>query len=221
MFGLRKTKTYREFFYKRIAEDICKDFQSGALLDVGCGSGDLLQMIHRFSPETALTGIDIYIDKKLNKCKHCYCTGNCIWNGQKERPGELKFLIGDVLSIPGENEEFDRVISTMSLHHFSDLEQSFAEIYRVLKPRGKALIYDFRREATVEEVRENLKKWVEDYFWLFRPFILSRWIREHHERYVPRERIINLLSKTKFQSYRLEPFLLNDSPVFFKLVLNK
>ncbi|HKQ18059.1 MAG TPA: methyltransferase domain-containing protein, partial [Solirubrobacterales bacterium] len=39
---------------------------------------------------------------------------------------------------------FDVVVSTLSLHHWSDPAAVFAEIGRVLRPGGVALVYDLR-----------------------------------------------------------------------------
>ena len=43
----------------------------------------------------------------------------------------------------GENS-FDVIVSTISMHHWYELEQPVRDLYRVLKPGGHLWIYDFR-----------------------------------------------------------------------------
>lgn len=41
----------------------------------------------------------------------------------------------------------DIVVSSLSLHHWAEPEQALAEIFRVLKPNGRLLIFDLRRDS--------------------------------------------------------------------------
>lgn len=54
------------------------------------------------------------------------------------------FLVGDVASLPFSDGSFDLVVSTFSIHHWPDPTAGLAEIWRVLRPGGRALIWDFR-----------------------------------------------------------------------------
>jgi SAM-dependent methyltransferase len=48
----------------------------------------------------------------------------------------------------------DIVLSRSTIHHWSNPRAAFAEIYRVLKPGGVALIHDIRRDAPREALEE-------------------------------------------------------------------
>jgi ubiquinone/menaquinone biosynthesis C-methylase UbiE len=55
--------------------------------------------------------------------------------------------------MPFEDDSFDFVVSSGSLHHWEQPAQIFKEIHRVLKPGCRALIADLRADAPAEEVQ--------------------------------------------------------------------
>jgi SAM-dependent methyltransferase len=54
------------------------------------------------------------------------------------------FVVGDVASLAFPDGSFDLVVSTLSMHHWADPMAGLAEIGRVLRPGGRALVWDFR-----------------------------------------------------------------------------
>lgn len=61
----------------------------------------------------------------------------------------------NIESIPYENNHFDFIICSHVLGHVSDEQQAIEELYRVLKPDGKALILtviDRSKETTLEDI---------------------------------------------------------------------
>lgn len=57
----------------------------------------------------------------------------------------VTFVEGVAESIPYGAGRFDRVVSLMSFHHFSDGEKACREAARVLAPGGRIVVYDFER----------------------------------------------------------------------------
>ncbi len=103
-----------------------------AILDVGCGPGDLAAMLSERLPEARIAGLDLSPSMvELAKRK---VTGG----------GRLSFEVGNVASLPFETGSIDLVVSTLSLHHWPDAGAGFSEIARVLRPGGIALVYDLR-----------------------------------------------------------------------------
>jgi ubiquinone/menaquinone biosynthesis C-methylase UbiE len=49
----------------------------------------------------------------------------------------LRFVEGDVMDLPFDDQSFDRVVSTCLLHHVRDVETALREIRRVLKVGGE------------------------------------------------------------------------------------
>jgi SAM-dependent methyltransferase len=125
---------------KRIAADVTAVAPDGAqILEVGCGPGLLslrLGRQHGFE----VTGLDL--DPAM--IARARANADRPGNGDQRRPS---FLVGDVAALAFPDGSFDLVVSTLSMHHWADPAAGLAEIGRVLRPGGRALIWDFRPGA--------------------------------------------------------------------------
>jgi SAM-dependent methyltransferase len=125
--------TVLEGFYARVAGEVAAAHPGGKLLEVGSGPGRLAVRLVRDTPGMTLTGVDIsdaMVERAARRTEGA---------GLTER---VLFEVGDVDALPFADQEFDGVVSTLSLHHWSDPASGLAEIHRVLKPGGEARIYD-------------------------------------------------------------------------------
>ena len=125
--------TALEGFYARVAGEVAAAHPGGKLLEVGSGPGRLAVRLAREAPGITLTGVDIS-DAMVERAAR-----RAAGAGLSER---VRFEVGDVAALPLSDQEFDGVVSTLSLHHWSDPASGLAEIHRVLKPAGEARIYD-------------------------------------------------------------------------------
>jgi SAM-dependent methyltransferase len=125
--------TVLEGFYARVAGEVAVAHPGGKVLEVGSGPGRLAVRLAREVPGMTLTGVDIseaMVERAARRAAGA---------GLSER---VRFEVGDVGALPLSDREFDGVVSTLSLHHWSDPAGGLAEIHRVLKPGGEARIYD-------------------------------------------------------------------------------
>lgn len=122
--------------YQRVIEDIALlQLVEGKVLDVGTGPGTLARGIARSFPLLQVYGIDLSEDMIQLARQHT----------KRERVEErVHFDIGDVAHLPYPDHSFDVVVSTISMHHWHELEQPLRELQRVLRPGGRLWIYDFR-----------------------------------------------------------------------------
>lgn len=56
--------------------------------------------------------------------------------------GHIRFVASDVHALPFANDSFERVVSRIAPHHFSDIRLSVREMARVLVPGGRLAIVD-------------------------------------------------------------------------------
>jgi ubiquinone/menaquinone biosynthesis C-methylase UbiE len=122
--------------------------QAGQAADLGCGPGHLVIELARAAPYSQVTGIDLS-DEMLVKAER-----RARHSGLQER---IAFKKGDAAQIPFPDDSLDLVVSTLSLHHWSDPIGVLDEIARVLRcpategsaegqPGGSFLVFDLRRD---------------------------------------------------------------------------
>jgi SAM-dependent methyltransferase len=127
-------------FVRRVAADVATVVPNGArVLEVGCGPGRLSV---RLAGQHGLdvTGLDL--DPAM--IQRARANANRAGDGLARRPS---FLVGDVASLAFADASFDLVVSTLSMHHWADPAAGLAEVGRVLRPGGRALVWDFRPGA--------------------------------------------------------------------------
>jgi ubiquinone/menaquinone biosynthesis C-methylase UbiE len=123
--------------FARIADDVAVVAPDGArVLEVGCGPGHLSIRLAR-GHGVDVTGLDL--DPAM--IERARAKADRPGDGDERRPS---FVVGDVASLAFPDESFDLVISTLSMHHWADAGAGLAEIGRVLRPDGRALVWDFR-----------------------------------------------------------------------------
>lgn len=66
--------------------------------------------------------------------------------GEYGLQNRVKYVEGDAQKMPFEDNTFDGVFTNGSLHEWSQPSRIFNEVYRCLKPGGKYLISDMRRD---------------------------------------------------------------------------
>ncbi len=104
------------------------------LLDIGCGTGTLDLMIKQANPQVEVCGLDG--DPQVLELAR----EKAVRMGVK-----IELGLGMAYALPYPDEYFDRVISTLMMHHLTseNKERTLHEVFRVLKPGGALHVVDF------------------------------------------------------------------------------
>lgn len=124
-----------------------------AILDVGCGAGfDLIVASRLAGPRGRVCGVDLTPEMVDNARRNLRRAG--VSNG--------RVLCAGAEAIPYAESTFDVVISNGVLNLSPAKEESFSEIYRILKPDGRLQFADIvLKEDLPLEVANSLEAWSE------------------------------------------------------------
>lgn len=107
---------------------IFKGISGGRILDVGTGVGNFIAMLQDcFSSYTEIVGIDSR-EASLIKAR------------DKFKQDNIKFVMMNAGKMEFQNESFDTVCISNTLHHVSDMKSILEEMKRVLIPGGLFII---------------------------------------------------------------------------------
>jgi len=122
------------YYYSRNGKISCCDIAEQlkglpfeALLDVGCGTGFLIDMLAK-QRAAGYFGVDLS-DEMIRVAK-----GKGIHGAQ--------FVVGSADALPYPDESFDIVACSQSFHHYPYPEKAMREARRVLKPGGLYILSD-------------------------------------------------------------------------------
>lgn len=97
-----------------------------AVLDVGCGTGEITARLAEKFPHATFVGIDLEESHLERARARCAAFGS-----------RVRFEVADALSLPFDDGTFDLVVCRHVLQAVSDAAGVLAEIRRVLRPGGR------------------------------------------------------------------------------------
>lgn len=109
------------------------------ILEIGCGRGFYLRTLKSVWPEIDVTGVDIN-SKYLEIARGFMKDLRGDLKDDLKESLRVKLRVADATDLPFKNDSFDRIIASEVLEHIPDDEKAIAEMYRVLKPGGIALV---------------------------------------------------------------------------------
>lgn len=129
----------RDVRYKSLLIEQANIQPGHKVLDLGCGTGTLAMMVKEAQPQADVTGLDAdpeMLDMALEK--------------SASKNIDLKFDVGFTDKLPYPDASFDRVMSSIMIHHLKtpEKEATAREVFRVLKPGGELHIIDFGKPVT-------------------------------------------------------------------------
>jgi demethylmenaquinone methyltransferase / 2-methoxy-6-polyprenyl-1,4-benzoquinol methylase len=137
-------------------------------LDLACGTGDVSLTLAGSPKIQSIEGLDMsegmveFGRKKVQK---------------KNLEDKVQLNIGDGVTIPRPDQTADVVTLTFGIRNFSDPQESIRNIYRVLKPGGRALILEFGMP------RFFLVRWVYTFYFRYLLPFIGNLISGHSDAY--------------------------------------
>ena len=129
-------RPFRGIHTRLLADVVAANLPRGArILDVGTGPGTIPIDLATAAPQLTIDGLDLsapMIDHAAAAARVAGCDDR------------VTFVAADAGDMPFPDGSFDLIMSSMSQHHWSDVPAVVGEIRRVLRPGGRAWIYDAR-----------------------------------------------------------------------------
>jgi ubiquinone/menaquinone biosynthesis C-methylase UbiE len=107
------------------------------ILDVGAGKGSVAYRVLQGSKGAEVFAVDPN-EKRVALMRRDYPA--------------LKSSVAGAESLPFSDSFFDKVYTTMALHHYSDLDKALKEVGRVLKPGGHFVVVEVDPASTQGKV---------------------------------------------------------------------
>ncbi len=143
------------------------------IADIGAGTGSYTQLL-------ANQGFSVYaVEPSL------------IMRSQAEKHPQIEWLTGYAEAIPLPDNSVNGVTSILTIHHFSNLEQAFKEMHRIIQS-GVIILLTF-------DIRLAQRIWLYDYF---------PWLWEDALRFLPLNELANLIQVNTTRRVEAIPFLL-------------
>jgi ubiquinone/menaquinone biosynthesis C-methylase UbiE len=113
---------------------------TGPVLDIGCGTGN-------YTGALAARGLNLCgVDPSLRMLTEA-----------RDKSSVVRWQTGCAEALPFADAAFAGAVATLTVHHWKDLERAFGELFRVLRPRGRLVLFT----STPQQMRGY---WLYHYF---------------------------------------------------------
>ena len=144
------SETYQKRWKKYIKKsmnktlEIAQDTKATNILDIGCGTGELLEKLTKTHPQAKLTGIDL----SAAMLKHA----------KEKLPKSINLLQGNAATLPLKSNSFDLIFSLSSFHYWQNQTQALQEVFRVLKSDGNFILTDWCKDfLSIRLIEKHLR----------------------------------------------------------------
>jgi len=198
-----------DIIWRKKAINELKNDKPRLILDVATGTGDFaFEALKTLRPEKII-GVDIsrgMLDIAEQKI-------------QKRNLGDkFEVKLGDSEKLPFEADEFDAVTVAYGVRNFENLEKGLADIQRVLKPGGKAVVLEFSKPRVFP-----VKQLYNFYFNYITPGIGKLFSKDARAySYLPEsvaafpdgKKFVSLMEKVGFKSTKHRPLLFGICSIY-------
>jgi len=148
--------------------------KKGLYLDIGCGTGNYT---HEFqSSGFSFVGID---------------PSQTMLDVANQGSSSAEFVLGNSEQVDFPKEHFSGITASLTIHHWKDLEKGFAELYRVLKSKGRLIVFT----STPKQMRGY---WLNHYF--------PKMLHDSIIQMPSLDRVLSALVSAGFETVKTEPY---------------
>jgi demethylmenaquinone methyltransferase/2-methoxy-6-polyprenyl-1,4-benzoquinol methylase len=127
-----------DIYWRKRAIKLLKSHQPKLILDIATGTGDFAIEALKLSPDKII-GVDISAGMlKYGKEK-------IIKLGLEDK---IELMLGDSEKLQFEDNTFDAITVSFGVRNFENLEKGLTDMFRVLKPGGKAVVLEFSKPTS-------------------------------------------------------------------------
>ena len=162
------------------------------VLELGCGSGNLSELVKSSFPNSMLFLVDLS-EKILQSCRSRLGSDNSI-----------QYLQEDFSKVHFEAQSFDLVVSSIAIHHLADEGKFdlFSKVYEWLRTGGILAYSDQFSAVTQDMYGKHIQKWFDDASAQGLP--IEKWNQwmEHqreHDHHTPLEKQMNWMKQIGFK----------------------
>lgn len=137
----------REVFERMFARLDLVKLSPQAVLDAGCGTGWGVQRLAERYRQSRVLALDIAAPMLRVAAARRSWMSRLPWNSRQA------YVCGDIEALPLASESVDLVWSNLAIQWCNDLDQTFRELHRVLRPEGLLMFSTFGPD-TLMELRE-------------------------------------------------------------------
>ena len=127
--------------YRIVAGEVaraCGGIDSPRVLDLGCGTGALAEIVLDEIPGCALVGVDL--------------SANMAERAAERLGGRAEVVVGDAERLPFRDNSFDAAYCNDSFHHYPDPALAAFQVWRALRPGGTFVVGDVWQPAPARAV---------------------------------------------------------------------
>jgi demethylmenaquinone methyltransferase/2-methoxy-6-polyprenyl-1,4-benzoquinol methylase len=109
----------------------------GRIVDLCCGTGDIVFHLMRTDPTLHVTGVD-FCEPMLEAARV---------RALREGQGDIAFIEGDVMQLPFADTSFDGATMGFAMRNVADIDATLREVKRVLKPGARFVNLDMSKAS--------------------------------------------------------------------------
>lgn len=135
----------RDAYWRRKAVALCAARSNDDVLDIASGTGDFARAFQR-AGVGSVAGCD-FAHEMLVRALRAGSADQCRVDGGESHASvrEATWVEADALRLPFVSGGFSITSCAFGIRNFRDLDSGFREMYRVLRPGGRAVILEFSR----------------------------------------------------------------------------